>query len=79
MAPPASGRHGTTGVSAVDDHARTGRIAFRPLAEADFPDMMRWLSDPGVARWWPEADLGLEAITRKYTPVISGRNRCAAS
>jgi aminoglycoside 6'-N-acetyltransferase len=56
----------------VDDHARTGRIAFRPLAEANFPDMVRWLSDPGVARWWPEADLGLEAIARKYTPVISG-------
>lgn len=48
------------------------RIAFRPLGGADLPDMQRWLADPGVATWWREPDLGLDALIGKYGPMIDG-------
>ncbi len=48
------------------------RIAFRPLTGANLPDMQRWLADPGVAAWWRETDLGLDALVGKYGPMIDG-------
>ena len=48
------------------------QVVFRPLATSDIPDMVRWLGDPDVARWWPEDDLSLNALIGKYAPIISG-------
>jgi len=48
------------------------RIAFRPIAGADLPDMRRWLADPDVAAWWREPDLSLDALVGKYQPMIDG-------
>ena len=57
----------------MDDSAnREARIAFRPLAETDLPNLQRWLSDAEVAEWWKVADLSLEAVTAKYMPRIDG-------
>jgi hypothetical protein len=36
------------------------------------PAMCRWLADPDVATWWREADPGVDAISRKYMPMIAG-------
>lgn len=52
--------------------SRAARITFRPLTWDDLPAMGRWLSEPGVDAWWREADLGREAISRKYRPLIEG-------
>lgn len=48
------------------DAALRARLAFRPLARTDFPQLLDWLQRPHVAEWWApmstlgdvEADLG---------------------
>lgn len=54
---------------------RAGRIEFRAVAQADVPDIQRWLSDPEVAEWWRANDLSLEAMIGKYTPIIDGSDK----
>lgn len=47
-------------------------LEFRPLRRADLPLLGEWLAEPGVARWWPMADLSAEAIAEHYGPAIDG-------
>lgn len=47
-------------------------ITFRPCSQSDLPLLQHWLADPDVARWWREADLGLEALATRYGPMIDG-------
>ncbi len=54
--------------AAATAHAR---LAFRPLRQADLPDLVRWLQAPHAARWFPER-LDLAAAERKYGPRIEG-------
>jgi RimJ/RimL family protein N-acetyltransferase len=49
------------------------RIAFRPLAENDLPDLVEWMHAPHAARWF-SADLDLSEAQRKYIPRIEGRS-----
>jgi len=51
---------------------REERIAFRPLAEGDLPNLACWLADPDVATWWRQADLSPEAMIGQYLPAIEG-------
>jgi uncharacterized protein (TIGR03083 family) len=50
--------------------ARTSKVAFRPLAHADLPLLLRWLADPDVARWYDEGELTLDNLDRKFGPLI---------
>lgn len=51
---------------------RETRITFRPLSRADLPAMLRWLSDPDVARWYSEGELSLDNLERQYGRGIDG-------
>lgn len=50
-----------------DVHATSGRIegpfdvSFRPLVEADLPDIMRWLADAEVVRFYGESPTDVAA------------------
>lgn len=46
-------------------------LAFRPLAEADLPQLQRWLREPHVDRWW-HGPQDLTAVRAKYLPRIDG-------
>jgi RimJ/RimL family protein N-acetyltransferase len=46
-------------------------ISFRPLTEADFHLMGRWLREPHVAAWWPEAPDPV-SVRAKYGPRVDG-------
>ena len=46
-------------------------ITFRPLTEADFPLLRRWLAEPHVARWWHH-DTTEEAVRRDFGPSVRG-------
>lgn len=47
------------------------RVAFRPLARGDLPDLVAWMHAPHAVRWFYE-DLDLPAANRKYGPRIDG-------
>jgi aminoglycoside 6'-N-acetyltransferase len=47
-------------------------ISFRPLARADLPVLLRWLSDPVVPTWWPREPPTPAGIEDKYGPRIDG-------
>lgn len=59
------------------------RISFRPVEFGrDLSDLMRWLADPDVRRWYDEGDLteentrerfSLEPTTRKFIIEIDGQ------
>lgn len=49
-----------------------GRIAFRPLADADMHAMLRWLADPDVSPWYGEGDLTLVNIQAHYAAIVGG-------
>lgn len=53
-------------------HDRIDRVTFRPLTLDDIPQLVAWLSDPDVARWYEEGELNIENITRHYRPCIEG-------
>ena len=55
-----------------DDTPRPDRVAFRPIAGADLPALLRWLEDPDVHRWYDEGELTLANITARFMPVIDG-------
>ena len=43
-------------------------ISFRPLAEADVPQIVRWLRDPDVERWWWDVgEKSDEELTEQWT------------
>jgi RimJ/RimL family protein N-acetyltransferase len=56
-------------------HPAPALIGFRRLQAADVPLMHRWLTSPGVARWYGDGtDQPYAAIEAKYTPRIEGRS-----
>jgi len=64
---PASVAANIAATAAVSRHA----VAFRPLARADLPDLVRWQRAPHAVRWFPE-QLDLAGAERKYGPRIDG-------
>ena len=46
-------------------------ISLRPMTVADFPDVVAWLAEPHVKRWW-QLDYDLAAVTAKYGPRLRG-------
>lgn len=55
-------------------HGQPKALAFRPLAEADFPLMHRWLHQPHVSRWWGEPPT-LERVAEHYSPRVLGEEK----
>ncbi|MGC4107356.1 MAG: GNAT family N-acetyltransferase [Thermomicrobiales bacterium] len=49
-----------------------GRIAFRPLADDDPRQMLRWLADPDVSPWYGEGQPTLVNIQARYAARIAG-------
>jgi aminoglycoside 6'-N-acetyltransferase len=47
-------------------------VTFRPLAEADLPQLARWLGTAHVQQWWRD-EHDLETIRHKYLPRIHAR------
>lgn len=47
-------------------------IGFRPLTRADLADVVRWVAQPHVARWWDDEAVDLAAAERHYGPAIDG-------
>ncbi len=42
-------------------------LSFKPLAETDFPLLLKWLEEPDVKTWWDkEVTWTLELIAKKY-------------
>lgn len=42
------------------------RLTFRPIGEADLPDLMRWLADPEVVEFYGDPPATLEAAHEDY-------------
>ncbi|QNN55131.1 GNAT family N-acetyltransferase [Nocardioides mesophilus] len=47
-------------------------IGFRPLTRADLPDVVRWVHEPHVARWWNDEAADLDRAEAHYGPAIDG-------
>ncbi|MGZ6804138.1 MAG: GNAT family N-acetyltransferase [Nocardioidaceae bacterium] len=47
-------------------------VAFRPMARADFPDVVRWQAEPHVARWWSAEAPDVAGAERHYGPALDG-------
>ena len=49
------------------------KIAFRPLSEADFPLLLKWLEEPHVKAWWDQ-DIHWtpSLIQKKYSSYVKG-------
>jgi aminoglycoside 6'-N-acetyltransferase len=57
----------------VDGRARPPvTVAFRGLTRADFPDVVRWQTQPHVARWWQGEATSLEGAEQHYGPALDG-------
>ncbi|MEO1055444.1 MAG: GNAT family N-acetyltransferase [Actinomycetota bacterium] len=52
--------------------AASPAIAFRPLAEDDFDQLVTWFGEPEIATWWNQA-AEYDAVRAKYQPRIEGR------
>jgi RimJ/RimL family protein N-acetyltransferase len=50
----------------------TAIVALRPMTRADFPDVVHWLREPHVARWWNDKATDLEGAERHYGPALDG-------
>jgi aminoglycoside 6'-N-acetyltransferase len=50
-------------------------IAWRRLAERDFPLLREWLERPHVARWWHH-ETSAEAVARDFGPAARGEEPC---
>jgi RimJ/RimL family protein N-acetyltransferase len=57
-----------------DRLARTPSVllGFRAMCRADLPDVVRWQSQPHVARWWTEAGRDLAGAEAHYGPALDG-------
>lgn len=53
---------------AVDDRHR---LAVRPMTMGDFPDVVRWVNAPHVARWW-DRRRSPEQVAAHYGPAVRG-------
>jgi RimJ/RimL family protein N-acetyltransferase len=53
-------------------------IRFRPLQNADLPQMFQWLRNPSVSRWYGPTPDSLAEVESKYLSRISGEDpvRC---
>ena len=48
-------------------------IIFKPLGEADFPLLLKWLEKSHVKAWWdPDILWTLELIKEKYSDYVKG-------
>lgn len=47
-------------------------IELRTFRRGDLPLLASWLANEHVARWWPKADISLEALDAYYGPAIDG-------
>ncbi len=54
----------------MDD--RAARFSFRPLTRGDLPQLLIWLSDPDVARWYTAEELSAEGMEREFGAMIDG-------
>jgi RimJ/RimL family protein N-acetyltransferase len=54
------------------DPSHAERVQFRPFLTADLPNVVRWLEDPDVSRWYDEGEATLDNITARFSPVIDG-------
>ena len=52
--------------------AREVRFTFRPLSRADLPQMLAWLSDPDVARWYTADELSTDSMEEEFGSMIDG-------
>jgi RimJ/RimL family protein N-acetyltransferase len=57
----------------VNTDLGAAQISFRPLAEADFALLHRWLNTPHVLEWWDKPGPSLEQVEEKYRPRVEGR------
>jgi RimJ/RimL family protein N-acetyltransferase len=55
-------------IPAPGDHAPIAgpRIHLRPIAEADLPDIVRWLTDPDVVRYYGDPPASLDQARAHY-------------
>jgi RimJ/RimL family protein N-acetyltransferase len=47
------------------------RFAVRPMTVGDFPDVVRWVNAPHVARWW-DRNRTPEQVAAYYSPAVRG-------
>jgi aminoglycoside 6'-N-acetyltransferase len=52
---------------------RERRFAFRPMTEADLPDLVRWINLPHVAQWWDDQRTP-EQVAAYYGPGLRGED-----
>ena len=54
------------------------RIVFRPVAEADFPMLWRWLAEPHVRLFFQKTPISLAEVAAKFAPRLRGEvpTRC---
>lgn len=57
-------------VFAVDEEHR---FAVRPMTVGDFPDVVRWVNAPHVARWW-DSNRSAEQVAAYYGPGVRGED-----
>ena len=57
--------------SPVDHELIVGpAVSFRPVAERDLPDILRWLRDPEVVEFWGDPPADLDATRRHYAEPV---------
>lgn len=52
---------------------RENRFAVRPMTEGDFADVVRWVNQPHVAKWWDQHDTQ-ELVAAHYGPALRGED-----
>lgn len=57
----------------IDMDDRESRISFRLLERPDLDQMLSWLTDPDVARWWETQDLTAAGMEDEYGEMIDGK------
>lgn len=52
-------------------------IAFRPLRQADFSLVLRWLNTPHVRDWWRDAPTTMDGMVEQYGPRVADSSATA--
>lgn len=47
-------------------------VGFRAMTRADLPDVVRWVAEPHVRRWWDTEAVDLASAEKHYGPGIDG-------
>ncbi|MFL6060208.1 MAG: GNAT family N-acetyltransferase [Marmoricola sp.] len=47
------------------------RLSIRPMTPGDLPDLVRWINEPHVVRWWDEHRTA-EQVAAYYGPALRG-------